>query len=86
MGGLLEHQQFTFFVPNFPIDAMESNLCSVLLILSIISIPTALLYLYGKQQPAHQNKTKNTVSTVKIEHNIYTMCGTAVLEIISAKC
>ena len=32
------------------------------------------------------SKPKNTVSTVKIEHNIYTMCGTAVLEIISANC
>lgn len=39
-----------FFIPNFLIDAMESNLCSVLLILSIISIPTALLNLYGKNK------------------------------------
>ena len=34
-----------WYIPNFPTDAMESNLCSVLLMSSIISIPTALLNL-----------------------------------------
>ena len=34
------------YKPNFPTDAVESNLCSVWVMLSIISIPTALLYLH----------------------------------------
>lgn len=38
---------------------MESNLCSVLLILSIISIPTALLNLYEKQK--NTSKQQNTL-------------------------
>lgn len=42
-------RELVFLIPNFPIDAMESNLCSVLWILSIISIPTALLNLYEKK-------------------------------------
>lgn len=37
-----------YYLPNFPTDAMESNLCSVWLMLSIISIPTAPLNLFNE--------------------------------------
>lgn len=70
-------RELVFLIPNFPIDAMESNLCSVFWTLSIISIPTALLNLYEK----NSSKQQKTFSTVKTQH--YTICGTAVLAIKS---